>query len=102
METADVLPDLDEALMAVGSPASDTPDEVVVEVARTAISELLEKSMVGRAAEALRRLRAEKLMIGVATSDQAFRTVTLRNQGSCSCYTTATKNLAVDPPSRSR
>ena len=98
LEAAVTLPDMNEALMAVGSPASDTPDRAVTEVARGAISDLVETAMVGRAAEALRRHRSERLLIGVAASDRAFRTITIRNQGTCTCYQTALIDLATKPP----
>ena len=63
-----------------------------------AISELVETAMIGRAAEALRRHSSEQLLIGVAVSDQAFRTVTFENQRTCACYRTALSYLATEPP----
>eukprot|EP00919_Chromeraceae_sp_WS-2016_P076489 GHVR01180726.1.p1 GENE.GHVR01180726.1~~GHVR01180726.1.p1 ORF type:complete len:193 (-),score=23.57 GHVR01180726.1:464-1042(-) len=55
---------------------------------------LVERTTVGRTAEALRRRNTGKLLIGVAASDQIFRSTTLRNKKTCQCHETAQAALA--------
>eukprot|EP00918_Siedleckia_nematoides_P043436 GHVU01094915.1.p1 GENE.GHVU01094915.1~~GHVU01094915.1.p1 ORF type:complete len:194 (+),score=16.23 GHVU01094915.1:314-895(+) len=55
---------------------------------------LVETSMIGRAAEALRRRETGKLLIGVAASDQIYRSTTSQNQESCQFHATAQAALA--------
>eukprot|EP00918_Siedleckia_nematoides_P043443 GHVU01094922.1.p1 GENE.GHVU01094922.1~~GHVU01094922.1.p1 ORF type:complete len:181 (+),score=22.76 GHVU01094922.1:42-545(+) len=69
-------------------------DSKAVTESKRAMVGLVEALMVKGAAEALRRRETGKLLIGVAASDQVYRSTTSRNQGSCRCHTTAQAALA--------
>eukprot|EP00920_Eleutheroschizon_duboscqi_P018547 GHVT01044104.1.p2 GENE.GHVT01044104.1~~GHVT01044104.1.p2 ORF type:complete len:277 (+),score=17.05 GHVT01044104.1:1606-2436(+) len=69
--------------------AENRPDPEVVGARRKAVVGLVERTMVGRAAEALRRRETGKLLIGVAASEQVFRSTTFRNRETCQCHSTA-------------
>eukprot|EP00918_Siedleckia_nematoides_P090923 GHVU01199810.1.p1 GENE.GHVU01199810.1~~GHVU01199810.1.p1 ORF type:complete len:883 (+),score=87.83 GHVU01199810.1:179-2650(+) len=73
-------------------------DSSAVDQGKRAMVALVESSMIGRAAEALRRRETGKLLIGVAASEQVFRSITLQHQGSCRCYAAAQNALAAGTP----
>ena len=92
----------DEALTEVAElrsrKQSSGPDVAITETSRAAMVGLLETAITGRAAEALRRRSTEKLLIGVAASDQAFRRTTYQSRTSCRCHETTLVTLAAAAP----
>eukprot|EP00918_Siedleckia_nematoides_P091558 GHVU01201122.1.p1 GENE.GHVU01201122.1~~GHVU01201122.1.p1 ORF type:complete len:294 (+),score=39.20 GHVU01201122.1:88-882(+) len=73
------------------------PTGVEMESSRAALIQVVETAVVGRTAEALRRRATEELLIGVATCEQAFRSVTQQNRAVCRCFERST--AAVTPAS---
>ena len=89
----------DEAREALRtSSRSVVPAPAVVESSRAALVQIVEAAIVGRAAEALRRRATEELFMGVATSEQAFRSTTLQNQPRCQCHQQSTEMLTTTVP----
>eukprot|EP00918_Siedleckia_nematoides_P091433 GHVU01200824.1.p1 GENE.GHVU01200824.1~~GHVU01200824.1.p1 ORF type:complete len:260 (+),score=26.06 GHVU01200824.1:76-780(+) len=80
------------------SGSGDNAPAVDGEVSRAALMDVIEAGIIGRAAEALRRRTTEELLMGVATSEQAFRAATLRNSGGCRCHEQSTLALASTTP----
>eukprot|EP00918_Siedleckia_nematoides_P103337 GHVU01225552.1.p1 GENE.GHVU01225552.1~~GHVU01225552.1.p1 ORF type:complete len:291 (+),score=27.55 GHVU01225552.1:506-1378(+) len=70
------------------------PDPVAMDENRKSLRDLVESAIITRTAEALRRRATERLLIGVAASEQVHRSTALRNAETCHCYATSQAALA--------